>query len=101
MCFRHNKWEENKKVYMHMAYVKYNKERLVFLGLMFKKRGGESCTGDKLAMVISDPVDVDSQSIDQNTDFISNAVVQLVRLGDCTPVYDKDSGGISFVESPI
>jgi len=83
-----------------MAYVMFKKEKWVFLGLFFKKRYAQPFTGDKMAMLMSDPADVNSKDIDENSDFVAKSVVRLVKLGDCTPVYDKDSGEFAFVESP-
>jgi len=83
-----------------MTYVMFKKEKWVFLGLFFKKRYAQPFTGDKMAMLMSDPADVNSKDIDENSDFVAKSVVRLVKLGDCTPVYDKDSGEFAFVESP-
>jgi hypothetical protein len=82
-----------------MAYVMFKREKWVFLGLFFKKNHGGSFTGDKLAVLMSDPADVNSKDIDENSDFVHNAVVRLMKLGECTEVYEKDSGEVAFVES--
>jgi hypothetical protein len=92
-------WQENKKVYKHMAYVIFEREKWVFLGLFFKKKNGEPFTGDKLAVMMSDPAEVNAMNIDENSAFVhSNALVRLVKLGECTAVYETDSGEVAFVE---
>jgi len=89
----------NKKVYNHMAYVMFKGEKWVFLGMFFKKNHGGSFTGCKLAVLMSDPADVNSSDIDANSDFVQNATMRLVRLGDCTAVFEKVSGEVAFVEA--
>jgi hypothetical protein len=90
------------KIYKHMAYVIFQREKWVFLGFFFKKRHGDSFTGEKLAVLMSDPADVNTMDIDGNSDFVHrHAVVRLVKLSDCTAVYGKDSGEVAFVESNI
>ena len=100
MCFRSKAWQVNKKVYNHMAYVMFKGEKWVFLGMFFKKNHGGSFTGCKLAVLMSDPADVNSSDIDANSDFVQNATMRLVRLGDCTAVFEKVSGEVvAFVEA--
>jgi hypothetical protein len=92
-------WQANKRVYNHMAYVMFKGEKWVFLGLFLKKNHVGSFTGDKLAVLMSDPADVNSLDIDENSDFVQNATMRLVKLGDCTAVYEKVSGEVAFVEA--
>jgi hypothetical protein len=61
------------------------------LGLFFKNKNGEPFTGDKLAVLMSDPADEDTMNIDENSAFVhSDALVRLVKLGECTAVYETD-----------
>ena len=81
-----------------MGYVNFKGEKSVFLGLFFnKKKSGAAFSGDKLAVIMSDPAYVNFAEIDENTDFINEAVVQVVKMGDCIARFTDVSTTLEFV----
>ena len=70
------------------------------MGMMFNQRRSPdvACSGDKFALLITDPRNVNTSDIDENSDFIDEAVVQLAKLGDLKAVFTDAGRTLACVE---